>query len=426
MPRSFQPSRGGIVAALCGLSFVSYSQRVNIAVAAKLMMPDLSLTQVQMGQIFSSFTLGYALFQVPGGVLGDRFGPRVVLSAAAACWGVATALTGLAPGVLVGAGVWSFVTLISVRFILGASEAATYPVVGRAMANWIPSSGRARSNAIVIAGAFVASAGMPPAISWLMVTFGWRFSFYATSALAFIATGIWWFYGRDYPRESVFTVRTASGDDRRSLETWKRLLRNRNIRWLCLSYAFQGYVLFMYVFWLYLYLTDVRGFSILSGGIFAGLPWIAAAVLTPVGGAMSDALSARLGPGRGRRVVSMSGLTLAAAFLLLGVLGNGAYIAILALSLSVGFLESVEGVFWAAVIDAAGQDAGAAGGLMNMVGSFGGVVSTVLVPVMIGRVGWAAALGSAAAVSLIGGLIWLAIQTEPALDGRGQQLASAS
>jgi ACS family glucarate transporter-like MFS transporter len=182
---------------------------------------------------------------------------------------------------------------------------------------------------------------------------------------------------------------------------------------LCASYSLQGYVLFMYVFWLYLYLVEVRGFSALRGGVFAGLPWIAAAILTPVGGFVSDRLSRRLSLLAGRRIVAAGGLSLAALFLSAGLFARDAYLAIAALSLSVGFLESVEGVFWATAIDTAGAHAGAAGGLLNMVGSAGGVASTALVPVLIEWVGWSIALGSAAVLSIIGALIWFAIRSPP-------------
>jgi len=165
-----------ILALLAGLSLVSYVLRTNISVAARFMMPELGLNEIQMGQVFSSFMLGYAIFQIPAGWLGDRKGPRIVLTVAALLWGAMTLLTGLLPGLLV-SGTGALISLLVLRFTLGAAEAATYPVAARAVANWMPASERAFANAVVIAGS----------------TVGWGFTFAACSALAVIAGLIWLF-----------------------------------------------------------------------------------------------------------------------------------------------------------------------------------------------------------------------------------------
>src|SRR5262249_29538192 len=133
-------------ALLTGLALVSYVERSNIAMAAKFIKPELGLSDIHMGRVFSSFLVGYALFQVPAGRMGDRFGPRLVLALAALSWGLMTVLTGLLPGVLVSgtvAIVWTFMVL---RFVLGVGEAATFPVGARAIANWMHPTERGRAN----------------------------------------------------------------------------------------------------------------------------------------------------------------------------------------------------------------------------------------------------------------------------------------
>src|SRR5712692_3874401 len=109
--------RWAIVAILTGISFTSYVQRMNISVAKKFMMPELGLSDIQMGQVFSIFLIGYTLFQIPTGVLGDRRGPHSVLVLATLTWGVATVLTGLVPGILIG-GTGGFAALLVLRFLL--------------------------------------------------------------------------------------------------------------------------------------------------------------------------------------------------------------------------------------------------------------------------------------------------------------------
>src|SRR4051812_6856525 len=151
MPRT-SAVRWKIVGLLTGVSFVSYVERMNISVAAKFMAPEFGLSQIQMGQVFSSFMLGYAISQVPAGRLGDLLGPRLVLAVAAVWWGVLTLFTGLLPGVVVSGTMGVFFTLIAIRFLLGVGEAATYPVAARTVANWMPDSQRAISIAILTAG----------------------------------------------------------------------------------------------------------------------------------------------------------------------------------------------------------------------------------------------------------------------------------
>src|SRR2546423_6402984 len=122
-----------LIASLTGaFAFVSYVERMNISVAAELMMPELGLTKTQMGQIFSSFLWGYAIFQVPAGRLGDANGPRITLALAALLWGATTVLTGLTPKMFAAGTAAMLTALVVVRFVLGASEAATFPVGSRA------------------------------------------------------------------------------------------------------------------------------------------------------------------------------------------------------------------------------------------------------------------------------------------------------
>lgn len=406
-----------MLAMLASFSLVSYVQRMNISVAAKFMMPELGLSEIQMGQVFSSFLLAYALFQIPAGVLGDRRGPRSVLTAAALSWGAATFLTGFVPGLVIPAGTGVFVSLLALRFFLGVGEAATFPVAALAIANWIPETKRAMANSVMIAGLSLGSAVTPPLISWLMVSVGWRESFYLTSALAFVLAALWWRYAPDSPARSPGVSRQDRSAAAGSMSvSWWRLLKDRNICLISLSYFFVGYVIYIFVFWFYLYLVDVRGFSVLSGGLFTSLPFVMSSILTPIGGTLCDLISRRVGRRWGRRIIAVGGLTAASVALLYGAQAQTPYLAIAALSLSVGFVEFTEGAFWSSTIDVAGPHAGAACGILNMLGNLGGVVSTALVPILVKHFGWMFALGTGSALALIGGLIWFGVQVEKTLD----------
>jgi len=406
---------------------VSYLQRVNISVAAKFMMPELSLSEIQMGQVFSSFMLGYALFQVPAGVLGDRLGPRFVLTLAALSWGIATVLTGLVPGLLIGSGSGIFISLLVIRFLLGAGEAATYPVAARAIANWIPGNKRALGNAIVLAGMPLGSAVTPPLVSWLMVNVGWRQTFYITSGLAFLIALLWRSFATDFPQQHSGVSKAelaliSSGQSEpvvlgSNSTLWWKLLKKRNMCLLSLSYFFEGYVLFIFVFWFYLYLVDVRGFSVLSGGIFASLPWIVSLVSTPMGGAVCDSLCTRLGRLPGSRIVVMCCYFFSALLLFLGARVDDRYLAVASLSLSVGFLMAAEASFWSSAVHLAGPYAGSACGIMNTAGILGGFISTLVVPIAVKHFGWLTTFDVGSAIAIVCALIWLGIQPQQVLEG---------
>src|SRR5215831_4849127 len=190
-----------VVGMVGAFAFVSYVERMNIAVAAALMMPELSLSGTEMGQIFSSFLWGYAIFQIPTGWMGDVVGPRITLTLAALLWCITSLLSGFLPGTYVKGAASVIVCLWILRFLLGAAEAATFPVGARAIRNWTPLWQRGVGNSIMIAGASIAASVTSPVVSWLMTVVGWRASFYVTSLAALVVATIWYLNVTDYPEE---------------------------------------------------------------------------------------------------------------------------------------------------------------------------------------------------------------------------------
>ncbi|MDR4495673.1 MAG: MFS transporter, partial [Nitrospirales bacterium] len=183
------------------ISIVTYIDRVNISVTARQMMPALGLTDVQMGQIFSAFVFGYALFQIPGGWMGDRWGPRRVLTFAVIWWSIFTALTAIAPTLPLANLVGIMGSLMVVRFLIGMGEAAALPNFNRAVANWHPPQERGLGIGITIGGIGVGSALTPPVTAWIMVNFGWQTAFYAAGLLGIVIALIWYWYATDFPRD---------------------------------------------------------------------------------------------------------------------------------------------------------------------------------------------------------------------------------
>lgn len=183
------------------ISIITYIDRVNISVTARQMMPALGLTDLQMGQIFSAFVFGYALFQIPGGWLGDRWGPRRILTFAVIWWSIFTALTAIAPTLPLAHLIGIMGSLMVVRFLIGIGEAAALPNFNRAVANWHPPHERGLGIGITIGGIGIGSALTPPATAWIMVNFGWQTAFYSAGLLGILIALVWYWYATDFPRE---------------------------------------------------------------------------------------------------------------------------------------------------------------------------------------------------------------------------------
>jgi MFS transporter, ACS family, glucarate transporter len=391
-----------VVAMLFGLSFASYMERVNLSVAAELMMPALSLTKSDLAIIFNSFLLGYALFQIPAGWLGDRLGPRMVLGLSGLAWGVLTVLSGLLPGFISRTAAATVALLVALRFLLGATEASTYPVAARAVHQWMPAEWRGFGNSLMLMGSSVASAITAPFVAWSMVRFGWRASFYLTSVVAFAAALLW----------LSFTQATRVSEPSTPLapppvHTHRWL--NTNVALLSLSYVSEGYLLFMFVSWLYIYLVEVRGFSLARGGLVAALPWLAAIAATPLGGFLSDRIALRLGRISSARVLIMTGYTSSGVLLLVAALVRARPLAVLALCISLGSLYLAESSFWTTAASISGSNAGVVSGFMNTIGILGGIASNSIVPLLVkqyGYAGWIAAFSSGTAMGFFSAVLW--------------------
>lgn len=422
------------LAGLTGFAFVSYLERVNISVAAEVMIPAFGFSKVQMGQIFTSYLIGYALFQIPGGWLGDRFGPRITLAASALVWGLATIATALLPTLFGGTLVASFAVLWVTRFVLGLGQATTFPVGNRVVRNWMPPRERGFGGSIMFLGTASASAATGPLVAWVMLRLGWQRSFYVTAVPAFAIAVLWYVMARDTPEEhpranaaewaliapeANAVVPRVEVTDAAGTPTLMDLLRRRNVLLLVLSYTSEGYVLFIFVFWIYIYLVEKRGFSMIRGGWVAALPWLTALVLVPVGGYACDWLAARGGRLYGARWVILVGYGLSGVLLFLAAYADAAWLSVAALCLSIGCLMGAEASFWATATLLAGDRVGALSGVMNTAGIIGGIASTSLMPVLVSRYGWLPALGSGAAMAILCVLLWTVIAERPG-DARAE------
>src|SRR5438105_14023556 len=179
------------------LSAVAFLDRVNISIAGASIASAYHLTNIQLGTVFSALLWGYALFQTLGGRLADRFGPRRVLTMGVIWWGVFTAMTAAVPASISRA----LILFIAIRFLLGVGEAVVYPASNQFVARWIPSQERGVANGIIFAGVGIGAGITPPLISFLMLRYGWRSSFWISALIGLAIGAVWFLAARDTPDE---------------------------------------------------------------------------------------------------------------------------------------------------------------------------------------------------------------------------------
>jgi ACS family glucarate transporter-like MFS transporter len=343
-------------------------------------------------------------------------------------WSVFTAVTALAGDWFFTSWVGVIGSFIAVRALIGVGEAAGPPNYNRVVANWIAPSERGLALGITTSGSAMGAALTPPLIVWIMVTLGWRAAFYIAGAVGIAVALLCYWFIRDQPEEhswvneaEISSIRQGSGLALESRGTptrtpWRILLKRADLWCLTASYATLGYIGYIYFSWFYLYLVNVRGFSMVSGGWFSTAPFLISAAVAPLGGWVSDALSRRFGKRIGRCGIGFGGPLLSSGLIYVGAATSDPYLSVVCLSFGEGALFLSVAAYWATTIDLAKPYAGAVSGLMNMGGNLAGTLSPTLTPYLAQTFGWNSALYVAAALAFIGAFFWLGIHPERPID----------
>ncbi len=412
---SGHPSRGRwyVLLLISAMYLITYLDRVNISTAAPLISKEFGFDKVTMGFIFSAFVWAYALFQVPGGWLSDRFGARGVLTGVVAYWSIMTAATAAA---------FSGASFIAVRFLFGVGEAGAFPGATRAMQLWYPRRERGLVQGVTHSASRLGAAIAPPIVVLIMSQFGWRPVFYVCGAVGLLWS-LWWALSyRNLPEEhgsvnkaelELIRGRSPNGEinpppmDKQTNVPWGTLIGSGNMWAIMFAYFTYVYCLWIFLSWLPSYLIEVRHFTLIKVGIFASLPLLAGVVGDTVGGLATDWLLKVSGSAKiGRRVVAITGLLGCAMCIVPAALTEDAYIAVYGLTASMFFLEFTIGPSWAVPMDTGGKYSGTVSGMMNMAGNFGGALSPIVFGYLAEGGNWQAPFIVAAALLVIGSAVW--------------------
>ena len=392
---------------------ICYMDRSNISVAQPEIAKQFGLSKSAMGLVLAAFTWAYALGQIPAGWLGDRFGPKRVLTVIMTLWSATAVMTGAAFG---------FGSLFAARFSLGLSEAGAFPVASRGMQLWFPRVERGRIQGTTHFFSRFAVAITPFIAGSILLAFGWRWIFYIFGSLGIVwAAGFKFFY-RNLPEEhggvnraELARIRGVNEDGTvkapavdRPATPWKRILLSPNMWFISLGYFCFFFGSNFYLTWYPTYLREHLHMSIRSLGVWGSLPLLAGMVGDVTGGSLSDVIFKTTGNAKlARRVVAAPGFLLAGAFVVPAALTPSTFTSILCLAASFFFLEWVIGPAWAVPMDVGGQFSGTVTGVMNMVGALGGASTAVVYGSLFNRGLWVAPFEVSAGVMLLGALIWI-------------------
>ena len=410
------------------LAIVTYVDRVCISQAAPLMMEELGLSKVQMGFAFSAFGWAYALFEIPGGWLGDRIGPRKVLMRVVSMWSIFTVATGWA---------WNLASLVVSRFLFGVGEAGCFPNITKAFTHWFPVVERVKAQGVLWLSARWGGAFTPLLVGWMLATGGagkaglglhyrWVFLLFGLLGVVWAVSFHRWF--RDHPKDhpavnagelAIIGDVPSAGDHSMP---WGKLIASRTVWMLWAQYFFMSYAWYFYITWFPTYLKEQ--FPVLKEmqrALLACVPLFFGGIGSIAAGLLSARLDAWCGSiAKTRRWLGVLGMTSAGVMLLLSIAIHAPVLSVLAIGMASLCSDLSLPGSWGVCMDVGGRHTGVLSGSMNMMGNAGGAVAPMVVPLVLRATGdnWNVNIAIFAAAYFLGAICWAFIDSDERLhDG---------
>ena len=398
--------RHRVLGLLILLFAITYIDRVCISVAGPRMQADLHIDPIGWGWVTAMFTLSYCLFEIPTGALGDRIGPRRVLTRVVLWWSAFTSLTGLAS---------NYYLLLITRFCFGAGEAGAFPNASVVVARWFPSTQRASMAGVLLMASQIGGAVAPLLVLPIQIRYGWRASFFVFGMFGVIWAAVWFVWFRDSPAEKpgvsqAELAETAGAPQMKAHGfPWAVALRSETVVAMLGTAFCYVYVYTFFQTWFHTFLVKGRGFS--EGSLaLSALPYVVAACANLTGGAASDALVRRLGLKWGRRSLGIFGLGSACLFTIAAMLTRHQLLTVVLLSLVYGAITFQQSGVFGVCLDIGRTHAGSMVGLMNTAAQVGGLLSSVAYGYIVDRFGgYDAPFVPMAGLLFLGALLWFRI-----------------
>ena len=426
MPRMVTSNiRRGVLFFALTLAIITYVDRVCISQAAPRMQEDLGLTKIQMGYAFTAFGWAYALFEIPGGWLGDRIGPRKVLMRVVGMWSIFTVATGWS---------WNLVSLVVCRFFFGVGEAGCFPNITKAFAHWFPASERVKAQGILWLSARWGGAFTPLLVGWMLAsggedTFGlglhyrWVFLIFGLLGVLWALMFYRWFrdYPKDHPGVSAAELAIIGEPQASSGHSmpWGKLLASRTVWMLWAQYFFMSYAWYFYITWFPTYLKEqFSSLDDMQRSLLACVPLFFGGIGSMLAGLLSARLDLWFGSiARTRRWLGVLGMGAAGVMLLISMQLHTPVASVLAIGLAALCSDLAMPGAWGACMDVGGRHTGALSGSMNMMGQIGGAIAPMAVPLLLAATNnnWALNLGLFALSYFLGAICWVFINSDERL-----------
>ncbi|NDL61224.1 MFS transporter [Acerihabitans arboris] len=376
---------------------VNYADRATLSIAGSDVAKTLGLDAGQMGQIFAAFGWAYLIMQIPGGWLLDRFGSKRVYTYSLFFWSLFTLLQGFVGFFPVAYGA---MTLFILRFMLGFSEAPSFPANARIVAAWFPAIERGTASAIFNSAQYFALAIFSPILGWLTYTWGWEHVFTVMGVLGFIMTIVWIKYIQNpnkHPSVSqqeldyisaggAMVDMDAPKDGKKDGPKWdyvKQMLTNRMMLGVFFGQYFINSITWFFLTWFPIYLVQDKGMSILKVGLIASIPALFGFAGGVLGGVVSDILIKR---GHSltvaRKIPIVVGMLLATSIILCNYTNNT--VIVVALMALAFFGKGFGALGWPVISDTAPKEViGLCGGIFNVFGNVASIVTPLAIGYMV-------------------------------------------
>ena len=363
------------------ITLLLYIDRVCISSAKDSITGDLNLTDTEMGWVLGAFALGYALFQVPGGAMGDRYGVRKVMTSIMVLWSLFTALTGAA---------WSYLSMLFFRFVFGAGEAGAFPNISRAAFSWVPLKERGIFQGINFSGSRLGAAFAMPLVAFLIDAWGWRTIFYFFGAIGVLASVLFYVLFRNKPedhsgiskeeKEFIIQNRQKAQEVSKSNMPLNRILGSKNVKLAMLQYIGSNFIFFFMLTWLFPYIKAKYSLDLVTTGFYAMLPLLAGAIGNWVSGFTVDAIYKKGSWKLSRQVPAIVGFVLVAIGIIASMYMDTALGAVLWLSVAIFGADMTLSPSWSFCMDIGQENSGKVSGMMNMAGNLGSFATALAFP----------------------------------------------
>ncbi|WP_144554842.1 MFS transporter [Bacillus sp. X1(2014)] len=362
---------------------VNYLDRSALSIAAPFITEDLHLSPTQLGIVFSSFSVGYAIFNFIGGVASDKYGAKLTLFVAMVVWSLFSGAIALA---------FSLASLIVIRVLFGMGEGPLSATINKMVNNWFPSDKRATAIGLANSGTPLGGAIAGPIVGIIALNYGWKVSFVLIMIIGLVWAVCWWMFIKDKPAEESKQNNGAAmpGQNQSGAKIPLTFyLKQKTVLFTAFAFFAYNYILFFFLTWFPSYLTDARGLSIKEMSVVTVIPWVLGFIGLASGGMVSDFVYKKVGKALfARKVVLVSCLFTSAVCIGIAGLVTTTVAAVSLVALSVFFLYLTGAIYWAIVQDVVDQkNVGSVGGFMHFLANTAGIIGPTLTGFLVEKSG---------------------------------------